>query len=189
MYREGRISLATERMATRITRTLADQLQAHLPRPESINKRILIGCAEGEPDELSAQMCSDLFEAEGWDVYFLGSGVPNDEILSLTGKLRPDILLMFLTQKEGVESMQQLVELIRNIGSNPTMNVMVSGTVDREVKSLGKESKPDLIAKTAGEALAIATAAEPRVPVIRMDRAPRKRRRRRKVAPETAGAK
>jgi methanogenic corrinoid protein MtbC1 len=81
MYRADKINMATEHMATRISRVLADQLQARLERQAPNGRRILITCADGEPEELGAQMCADLFEAEGWEVYFLGGGVPNDEIL------------------------------------------------------------------------------------------------------------
>ena len=102
LYREDKINMATEHMAIRINRLLADQLQAHLPRNEHNGKRILITCADGETEELGAQMCTDLFESDGWDVYFVGGGVPNDEILSLVGNLRPDILLIFGTQPTGV---------------------------------------------------------------------------------------
>ena len=89
LYRGDRINIASEHMATRINRSIADQLQLQLPKADPLGKRILIACADGEPEELGAQMCADLFESRGWEVYFLGGGVPNDEILSLVGQLGP----------------------------------------------------------------------------------------------------
>jgi methanogenic corrinoid protein MtbC1 len=180
MYRADQINLASEHMATRIGRALADQLQPHLPRRESNGKRILITCADGEPEELGAQMCSDLFEAEGWDVYFVGGGVPNDEILALVGLLRPDILLVFGTQPAGVPGIRKLIDLIREIGSCPTMNIMISGGVFNRAEGLWKEVNADLFAVTASDALQIAAEARPRTPEIRIPGAPKKRRRRRR---------
>jgi methanogenic corrinoid protein MtbC1 len=180
MYRTDKINMATEHMATRISRTLADQLQARLDRQASNGRRILIACADGEPEELGAQMCADLFEAEGWEVYFLGGGVPNDEVLELVGQLRPEILLVFGTQPSGVAEVRKLIDLIRSIGANPTMNIMISGGVFNRAEGLWKEVNADLFAATANECLAVAATAEPREHVIPIPGAPKKRRRRRK---------
>ena len=191
LYRSNRINTAVEHMATRITRALADQLQSSLVPQPANGKRLLISCADGEPEELGAQMCADLFEASGWSVYFVGGGVPNDEILSLVGQLRPDILLIFGTQPRGVPGVRRLIDLIREVNSNPTMNIMTSAGVFNRADGLWKEVNADLIAKTAAEALEIADEAQPRRPEPRPLGAPKKRRRRRRppllVAAEANG--
>ncbi len=180
MYRNDQINLATEHMATRISRTLVDQLQSRLARRPSNGRRILVACADGEPEELGAQMCADLFEADGWEVFFIGGGVPNDEILSLVGTHRPEILLIFGTQPQGVPGVRRLIDMLREVGVNPTMNVMISGGVFNRAEGLWKEINADLFAKTAAEALEVATAAQPRKPEVRVPGAPKKRRRRRR---------
>lgn len=180
LFREDRINLATEHMATRITRCLADQLQAHLPRRQWNGKRIVITCADGEPEELGAQICADLFESDGWDAYFIGGGVPNDEILALVGELRPDILLVFGTQPQGIPLVRRLIDLIREVAANPRMNIMISGGVFNRAAGLWEEINADLFAPCAEQALAVANKAEPRTPTIRVPGAPKKRRRRRR---------
>jgi methanogenic corrinoid protein MtbC1 len=188
LFRGDRINTASEHMATRINRSIADQLQVNLQREPSNGKRILIVCADGEPEELGAVMCADLFEARGWDVYFVGGGVPNDEVLGLVGQLRPDILLIYGTQPSGVPGVRRLVDMIREVGSNPTMNVMVSGGVFNRADGLWKEVNAELHARNVKEALALAEQAEPCTTPVRASRAPRRRRRRRTPAPVTAEA-
>lgn len=180
LYREDRINLAAEHMATRITRNIADQVQMALEKTAPNGKRILIACADGEPEELGAQMCADLFEASGWDVYFVGGGVPNDEILSLVGQLRPNMLLLFGTQPQGVPEVRKLIDMIRDVDANPTMNIMVSGGTFNRADGLWKEVSADLFAVTATDALALADQAEPRIPGPRLSGVPKKRRRRRR---------
>jgi len=180
LYRGDRINAAAEHMATRILRSLADQLQSHLMQQVRNGKTILITCADGETEELGAQMCSDLFEARGWETYFLGAGVPNDEIYALVGQLRPEILLIFGTQPQGVPGVRHMIDMIREIGVNPTMNIMVSGGVFNRADGLWKEVNADLTAKTAVDAISLAESAEPRKPVIPQPGAPKKRRRRRR---------
>jgi len=180
LYRADQINAAQEHMATRINRLVADQLQAFLQRNAPNGKRILIACADGEPEELGAQMCADLFEADGWDVFFVGGGVPNDEIMELVGRVRPEILLVFGTQPSGVPGVRKLIELIREVGANPTMNIMISGGVFNRAEGLWKEVNADLFAPTAGEALKVAAEAQPRKPEVKIPGAPKKRRRRRR---------
>ncbi len=181
LYRSDKINTATEHMAIRITRCLADQVQLRLNRAESNQKRILIACADGEPEELGAQMCADLFESRGWDVYFLGGGVPNDEILNLLGQLRPDILLIFGTKPAGVPGVRRLIDQIREIGVNPTMNIMVSGGVFNRADGLWKEVSADLVARNAHQAIPLAEEALPRTPPPVKPGGPKKRRRRRRA--------
>lgn len=180
LYRKDQINIVAEHMATRINRTLADQVQQSLTAAPPKGKRILIMCAEGESEELGAQMCADLFESDGWDVYFLGGGVPNDEVLSLVGQLRPNILLIFGTEPHGVPQVRALIDLIRDVGSNPTMNIMVSGGVYNRADGLWTEINADLFAPTAKKAIKVANEAKPHVPEVRLPGAPKKRRRRRR---------
>ncbi len=186
LFRGDRINTAAEHMATRINRSIADQLQSHLIQMDRTGKTIVITCADGEPEELGAQMSADLFEARGWEVYYLGSGVPNDEIYTLIGQIRPNVLLVFGTQPQGVPGVRHMIDMIREIGVNPTMNILVSGGVFNRADGLWKEVNADLTAKTAADAIPIAETAEPRKPVIPQAGAPKKRRRRRRTPLVTA---
>lgn len=187
LYRSDRINAAAEHMATRINRSLADQLQAHLTAGNPTGKKIIIMCAENEPEELGAQMCSDLFEARGWEVYFLGGGVPNDEVLTLIGQINPDVLLIFGTQPAGVPGVRKLVDQIREIGVAPTMNIIVSGGVFNRTDGLWKEVNADLSAKNPSQAILLAESTAPRTPTPPKIGAPKKRRRRRRVLTTAGG--
>ena len=129
LYRDDRINTAVDNMATRINRTVADQLQVRLSTSPPDGRRILVTCADEPREELGAQMIADLFQAEGWDVFFAGGGIPYDEMVTLIGQLRPNVLLMFGTQPESVPLVRQFVLTLREIGVCPTMNVVVSAPV------------------------------------------------------------
>jgi methanogenic corrinoid protein MtbC1 len=180
LYRADQINLASEHMATRINRSLADQVQSRLPRKDPTGKKVLVVCADNEPEELGAQMTADLFESDGWAVYFVGGGVPHDEILSMVGQIRPDLLLVFGTQPSGVPGVRSLIDLIREVGVHPTMNVMISGGVFNRAEGLWEEINADMFAPTAQQSLELANQADPRTPDIRIPGAPKKRRRRRR---------
>src|SRR5205823_9757252 len=67
-------------------RSITDQLTCLLPRTANNGKTVLILCGDDEPEELGGQICADLFESRGYTVRFAGGGVPNDEVLKLTGR-------------------------------------------------------------------------------------------------------
>ena len=98
----------------------------------------------------------------------------------MVGQLRPDLLLVFGTQPNGVPGVRKLIDLIREVGVHPTMNVMVSGGVFNRADGLWEEINADLFAPTARQALEVANRAMPRKPEIRIPGAPKKRRRRRR---------
>ena len=186
LYEDDRINVAAEHMALRINRTVADQIQAHLTKSPANGERIIITCADGESEELGAQMVADLFQSDGWEVYFLGGGVPADEVLGMVGKLCPHILLVFGTRPEGVPSVRQMVVMIREIGVGQTMNIIVSGGIYNRADGLWQEVGADYVALTAGEALELAGTLDPRKPQPMPLGVVKKRRRRRRPPPPPA---
>lgn len=156
LYRNNTIDIITEHMATRINRTLVDQLQSKLPRRESRDLKMIIVCADDENEELGAQMCADLFESDGWEVKFIGSGVPDDEIMTLVGIFQPDILFMYGTKPSGAPGVRKLMDKIRHVDACPSMRFMLSGGVFNRAEGLWEEIGADLFAPTAKEALKVA---------------------------------
>lgn len=182
MYRDDLISKAAENMASRINRTIADQIQPLLPRKARNGKRVIVSCAPCENQETGAQMVADLLEAEGWEVFFLGGGVPHDEILQLIGQLRPYALLVFGTLPEAVPDTRRLVEYIREVNVCPTMNILVSGGVFNRAEGLWQEVGADVFAPTAQELLLQMDALRPREAGTRRIGVVKKRQRKRKNA-------
>jgi methanogenic corrinoid protein MtbC1 len=177
LYREHQISRITEHMATRINRTMADQLQSLMARKPKNGSRVIVTCGDGQIEELGAQMTADLFEAEGYSVWFLGSGVPNDEILQLVGKLTPDFLVIYGTQPEGVPNVRKLVDLIRGVGVCEDMQIMVTGGVFNRAEGLDEEVKADLFAPSAQDAVQLAEDHPLRVPRPDVPQPGRRRKR------------
>ena len=188
LYRDDRINTAVEHMACRINRTAADQLQAHLPQKARNGRRTLIACADGPHEELGAQMVGDLLQAEGWEVYFVGGGVPDDEILAMVGQTRPHIMLVFGAQPEAVPEARALIERIRDVGTCPDMNIVVTGGIFNRAEGLWREIGADAFCDNMREVLATANALGPRVPNTSRVGLVKKRRRRRKNTNAPAAA-
>ena len=157
LQRAERITPAQEHMATRINRTIVDQLQNKLPRKTIRNKKIIISCAEAELQELGAQMTADLFESDGWDVKFLGGGLTNDDILSYVNDNSPDILLIYGSTPKQAPGIRQLIDTIKSVNAWPNMHIMVSGGLFNRAEGLWQEIGADMFAGSAQEAIQLAS--------------------------------
>lgn len=161
LLRSDRITATEEHLATRINRTIVDQLQNKLPRRPGKNKKIVVCCAPSELQELGAQIMADLFESDGWEVKFVGGGLTNDDILAFTHEYAPDILLIYGTTPKQAPSVRQSIDTIKDVNAWPNMRIMVSGGLFNRAEGLWQEMGADLFAATALEAIQVALNGNP----------------------------
>jgi MerR family transcriptional regulator, light-induced transcriptional regulator len=151
--RADRISPVQEHLATRINRTIVDQLQNKLPRREKKNKQVAVCCAEAELQELGAQMIADLFESDGWEVRFLGGGLSNDDIYGFVNEYGPDLLVIYGTTPKQAPQTRLLIDTIKAVNAWPTMRIMVAGGVFGRAEGLWEEIGADAFAANPIDAL------------------------------------
>lgn len=180
LYSDGQIDRISEHMATRINRMMADQLQGFMARKPKNGRRIVVTCGLGEPEELGAQMIADLFEVDGYHVWFLGADVPEDEIIQLVGRLEPDVLCLYGAQPKGVPGIRRLIDTVREINAVPNMQILVAGGVFNRAEGLAEEVRADLFAHHAREALRLVDEHPIRIPQPDVPQPGRRRKRKRR---------
>jgi len=153
MRNEGKISKASHQMATRLNRVTVDRITGSLPMAQPNGKKVIVCCGDAEPEELGGQIAADLFEAAGYEVKFLGGGIPNDELLYIMGEWRPDLLVMFATLARDMPETRKLIDHLRDHGSMPDLQVMCCGGIYKRAEGLGEEIGADLIAVDAEDAV------------------------------------
>jgi methanogenic corrinoid protein MtbC1 len=183
LYRDDQIPTIIEHMATRINRMMADELHGMLAREAKHGLRMVVLAGAGETGELGGQIVADLFEANGWNVWFLGAGVPNDEILQFVAKNKCDVLTIYGTVPPEVPEIRHLVGMIRNVGACDQMQVLVSGGVFNRAKGLAEEIKADLYAANVNEMFQVIDENPDRVPRPDVPEPGRRRKRKRAAAP------
>ena len=156
LYRDDHISQSSLNLATRLNRSLTDQLSSRLQHSPANGRSALIFCGNAEPEELGGQITADLFEADGWNVRFAGGGVPDDEVLKLIGEIRPDLLLMFGTLPSGVPAVRKLIDYLKEVNSCPNMQIMCCGGIYKRAEGLAEEIGADLYAPDAAAAVEVA---------------------------------
>ena len=127
---------------------MIDQVQAAYVQTKRRDRRILMFSGPGETDELAGLLVADLAEADGYEVFFGGGGIANDEILREVGQQRPDILLMFASAPPDAPNIRNLIDRIRGVGACPDMQIVVGGGVFNRAEGLAEEIGADLWATT-----------------------------------------
>jgi methanogenic corrinoid protein MtbC1 len=178
LLRIDKITPVQEHLASRINRTIVDQLQNKLPHRPARTRKIVICCAPNELQELGAQMMTDLFESDGWEVRFPGGGLTNDDILAYIHEYAPNIFLIYGTTPKQAPDVRRLIDTIKGVNAWPNMRIMVSGGLFSRAEGLWQEMDADLYAATALEALQVALT-EDQMP--RCERRTLNRRKRRRL--------
>jgi methanogenic corrinoid protein MtbC1 len=163
-------------------------LCGRLEQAPSNGRKVLIFCGNDEPEELGGQICADLFEADGFSVRFAGGGVPEDEVLTLIGETRPDLLVMFGTLPTGVPAVRKLIDYLRDVNSCPSMQVMCCGGIYRRAEGLAEEIGADLYAPDAASAVKTANMHPARRATVDQQTVGRSRRIRKAAARRTEQA-
>jgi methanogenic corrinoid protein MtbC1 len=179
LSRTDRITSVQEHLATRINRTIVDQLQNKLPRRPAKHKKAAVCCSREELQELGAQMIADLFESDGWQVRFLGGGLSNDDIFAYINEYAPDVLLIYGTTPKQAPDVRRLIDRIRSVNAWPDLRIVVSGGLFNRAEGLWEEIGADGFAATAADVLQVASDEQP---VPSPDRRTVNRRKRRQQA-------
>jgi methanogenic corrinoid protein MtbC1 len=158
LYKADRINTGTHHMAARLLRMMADQLALRLPRQARNGRSMLVVCSPGEPEELGAQITTDIAEAHGWTVHFAGGGVPNDEIVGWIGQLQPQVLMVYGTIPPAAPMVRQLIDLLHDVGIAPKLQIICSGGVFNRAEGLAEEIGSDLFAPNPLDSLEILAA-------------------------------
>lgn len=164
LYRDDQIDSAQEAFASRINRTIVNQLQNKLPRRAHKEKGVVIVTAKSDKAELGGQMINDLFESDGWDTRFLGGTASNDDVMTFVHSYAPDILLLYGFNGEDAPAVRALIDTIKSVNAFPEMRIMLSGGVFSRAEGLWEEIGADLYAETAADAVMVAQAPPENLP-------------------------
>jgi len=157
LFRADKITSVQEHLATRINRTIIDQLQNKLPKQQQNNQRVVICSSAKEISELGAQMIADMFESAGWSVRFIGGGLTNDDILTYVNEFAPNILVVYGTEPSDTPMIRNIIDRIKEVNAHPDMKIMLCGGVFGRAEGLWEEIGADLYAPTPAEAVEAAT--------------------------------
>jgi methanogenic corrinoid protein MtbC1 len=125
LWEQGRITVATEHLATAITESMLTLAYPKLFAGPRVDRSAVVACTANEYHQIGGKMVADLFELSGWRGYFLGANTPLQGLLSLLKEKLPYVTALSVTVSFGLESLVNAAEEIR--GRYPAMPILVGG--------------------------------------------------------------
>lgn len=147
MRRNDQLTALAFNYATRLLRGITDQLQMRFEQKDERGIKCLVVCGGEESEELAGQLTADLLEAEGYEVFFTGGGIANDEIVEQLGQIKADKLIVFGAIPATVPQTRVLIDRLHDIGVCPQIQIIVGGGVFNRADGLAEEIGADLWAK------------------------------------------
>ncbi|MEO1235611.1 MAG: B12-binding domain-containing protein [Planctomycetota bacterium] len=142
--RADQLSSLAYHYATRLMRSITDQLQLRYEQHARRDQTVLVMSGPEESEELTGQLAADLLEADGYTVYYCGGGVSNDEIVGQLADLGVDKLVVFGSIPATVPQTRLLIDRLHDLGVCPELQIIVGGGVFNRAEGLAEEIGADL---------------------------------------------
>jgi methanogenic corrinoid protein MtbC1 len=155
IWEAGKISVATEHLATATNSYVATNCYAPLARASSGGPKAMIACTPEEMHELGPRLLSDLLECDGWDVDFYGTSMPVRDLVGAIKERRPRVLGLSAALVMHLGSVRRTITSIREALGPETPPIIVGGNAFRGGDDLWKKVGADLYAADASEAVTV----------------------------------
>lgn len=156
-WEEGKISVAQEHLSSAIITRIMASLDNLIDVPKVTKGKILISSAVNELHELGAWMTANIFELNGWDVFYLGANVPRKDLIRMIQVEKPDIVGISITMAFNLENGIKLINDIRAITSPDEIRIIAGGSLFSFLPEITSVLDADLITSDFNKALEFAT--------------------------------
>ena len=153
MWENSQISVSDEHMGTVITQYIMSDLYQHLQMADIQRGKLVITGVQGEMHQVGANMISDLMEADGWDVKFLGTNVPPKNVIEAVRQHEADLLGISTTLYVNIPKVIRLVTMVKEEFGNKCPHILLGGHAFLICKELPPELAGCLLPRTIEETL------------------------------------
>jgi methanogenic corrinoid protein MtbC1 len=153
LWESGRISVASEHLATATNSYVATHCYAPLARATTGGPKALIACTPDEMHELGPRLLADLLECDGWDVDFYGTSMPVRDLIGAIRERRPRFVGLSAALVMHLGSVKRTISAIREAFGAETPPIVVGGNAFRGEGELWKQVGADLYAADASAAV------------------------------------
>lgn len=153
MWHRGEITVADEHFGSAITETVMAQLRPHFNCSPANGRSVVATSPPGDLHEIGLRMVANLFEIDGWNVFYLGANTPSTDLIELLERRCPDLVALSVSTALTLRDAGELIEKIRGTSEISETKVLIGGTPLRAVAELWRELGADGCARSAVEAV------------------------------------
>ena len=126
-WSNGDISVGQEHTATSICQRIMSLHYDKILNILSHDNKVLVTTSPREMHQLGARMVADLLELNGYDVYFISSDTPLDEIEQIIQTENISDIVISTTMIANIDSTQQFIQDLRDRLSDRKLNIYIGG--------------------------------------------------------------
>lgn len=127
LWQSNTISVATEHYCTAATQLIMASIFPRIMGDGSAGKTVVGCCVNSELHEMGIRMVCDFFEMENWTTQFLGSGMPDPDVVEFLDRHKSHLLCISCTTSYNTRRVKTLIEAIRSEFGNSCPPIMVGG--------------------------------------------------------------
>ena len=139
LWESNQISVADEHMATAITQYVIASASPKVRPAVERRGRVVITGVSGELHQVGALMVADVLEAQGFDVRFLGTNLPNDAIIQAVIDHKAEVLGISVTMLFNLSTAVALVTEARARLGDRMPRLMLGGAAFKSSPALAAE--------------------------------------------------
>lgn len=125
LWETNKISVATEHLATAIAEGILNEYFAQIISKNRCNKKVVLTCVENEEHQVGIKMVADVFEMHGWESFFLGTGIPTNELIPFIHEVKPDILAISLSIYFNYSNLIKMLNILQS--EFPKLKIIIGG--------------------------------------------------------------
>ncbi|MEI8355556.1 MAG: cobalamin-dependent protein [Deltaproteobacteria bacterium] len=158
LWETNQISVAEEHIATAITQYVMSNLYQHLEMSDIRRGRLVITGVQGELHQVGGNMVSDILEADGWDVMFLGVNVLPEEVVTAVRGHNADLVGISATMHINIPVVIDLIVLLKKEFADKAPRILLGGRAFSELSVLSPGMEECIFARDLHEALEVTRA-------------------------------
>lgn len=154
LWSDCKVGVCEEHRATQITISEMTRLRFLIKPLSNLGVKAALASVDGDDHYLGARVIADFLYMDGWEVHFLGSKTPIDDLISFVSTNKFDLVGLAATGDNSLNSLQETIKKLKLIPSAP--KIILGGDAVYKNLDLVQSFNPDGIAFNAEEAVVLA---------------------------------
>jgi len=158
-WEDGRAGITEEHYVTAFIVQAMEQLRDRViaeGKKKPRQKTVVAACVGEELHDVGIRMVADLFEMDGWNVYYIGANTPERCIPEAVARLKADAVALSITMPSRLPGLQYLIRSLRADAALAPVKIIVGGYPFQVLPDLWERIGADAGAVDAEDAVAAA---------------------------------
>lgn len=125
LWEKGKVTVPEEHRSTQILVDHLSRIRRSIRARKPLGLKCVISALDGDNHFLGARMISDLLILDGWDVDFLGSNTPVEDLLNHCKAVNASLLGISISFRDNISNLDLVVSKIRTL--LPNLKIIIGG--------------------------------------------------------------